>query len=356
MNQLDDQKKIEKKDTGHVLETISLLPKQIQQTWEDVQRVAIPKTYRSVQNIVVNGMGGSGLGAHILFSLFYDQLSLPLRVIHSYTLPEYVGKKTLYVLSSYSGTTEEPLATAKEALNRGAKVIGITTGGQVKDFCLKNNLPCFLFDPIYNPSNQPRMGVGYSVFGILGLLRKIGIIDISERDVKQVIDHLNRMIIKFSASNPSVKNPAKKIAEELYGTIPICVAAEFLTGNVHTLTNQLNENSKNFSAYFLLSELNHHLLEGLSAPKTVTQVLRFLFIESALYHPRNKARFPITKKIVNKNKVNYSSYQAEGKSKLLQSFEILLFGSFLSYYLAYLNRVDPVKIPWVDFFKKELKK
>ncbi|MFA6392105.1 MAG: SIS domain-containing protein [Patescibacteria group bacterium] len=356
MNQLDDQKKIEAKDTGHVLETISLLPKQIEQTWNDVQKVVIPKSYRSVQNIVVNGMGGSGLGAHILFSLFYDQLPIPLRVIHSYTMPAYVNKKTLYVLSSYSGTTEEPLATAKEALKRGAKVIGITTGGEVKDFCLKNNLPCFLFNPIYNPSNQPRMGVGYSVFGILGLLKRCGIIDLDERDVNKVITHLDLMIKKFSENVAVANNPAKRIAEELHGTIPICVAAEFLTGNVHTLTNQLNENSKNFSAYFLLSELNHHLLEGLAAPKIIPQALRFMFIESALYHPRNKVRFPITKKIVKRNKVEFSSYQAEGKTKLLQSFEVLLFGSYLSYYLAYLNHVDPVKIPWVDFFKQELKK
>ena len=84
--------------------------------------------------------------------------------------------------------------------------------------------------------------------------------------------------------------------------------------------------------------------------------LRFLFIESALYHPRNKIRYPITKKVVKKNKVEFSSYQVQGKTKFLQSFEVLLFGSYLSYYLAYLNKVDPIKIPWVDYFKRELKK
>ena len=73
MNQLDDEKKLIEKDSGRILETISLLPRQIEQTWDDVQKVTIPKSYRSVQNIVVNGMGGSGLGAHILFSLYFDK-------------------------------------------------------------------------------------------------------------------------------------------------------------------------------------------------------------------------------------------------------------------------------------------
>jgi len=357
MNQLDDTKKIIEKNIGKFLETISALPKQIEQTWEDIQSVTIPKSYRSVQNIVVNGMGGSGLGSHILFSLYFDQLSIPLRVIHSYSIPAYVGKKTLYVLSSYSGTTEEPVATAEEALKRGAKVIGITTGGDVKNFCLKNNLPCFIINPIHNPSKQPRMGLGYSIFGILGLLKHCGVIDISDREVRGVISHLAQMNKKFSAETPTSKNPAKTVAQELHGSIPINVAAEFLTGNVHALTNQLNENSKNFSAYFMLSELNHHLMEGLIAPKSVVESLRFFFIESALYHSRNKKRFPITKKVVKKNNIEISSYQVEGKSKLLQSFEVLLFGSYLSYYLSILNKVkDPAAIPWVDYFKRELKK
>lgn len=357
MNQLDDEKKLIEKDTGKILETVSVLPKQIEQTWQDVQGVVIPKSYRSVQNIVVNGMGGSGLGAHILFSLYFDQLSVPLRVIHSYTVPAYVGKKTLYVLSSYSGTTEEPVATAKEALKRGAKVVGITTGGDVKNFCLKNNLPCFLVNPTHNPSNQPRMGLGYSIFGILGLLKQCGVIDIEEREVRAVIAHLEQMNKKFSPAIPSARNPAKRIAQELHGSIAVNVAAEFLTGNIHALTNQLNENSKHFAMYFLLSELNHHLMEGLIAPKVARQALRFLFVESALYHSRNKRRFPITKKVIKKNNIEFSSYQAQGKTKLLQSFEVLLFGSYLSYYLAVLNKIkNPSAIPWVDYFKKELKK
>jgi len=127
-----------------------------------------------------------------------------------------------------------------------------------------------------------------------------------------------------------------------------------LVGNLHTIVNQINESAKNFSCYFPLPELNHHLMEGLTNPKNNSKNLIFVFIESNLYLKRIQLRYKITKEVLKKKNIEYVEFKAKEKTKILQSFEILLFGSYLSFYLSMLYKIDPSLIPWVEYFKKRL--
>lgn len=354
MNILDNLKQIKKLDQSNMLGSIDLLPKQIEQAWQEVNKIDIPSDYRQADKVIVNGMGGSGLGAHIIQSVFYKKLRIPLASIHSYSPPGMVDKNSLYILSSYSGNTEEVLFSYQQARKKGAKIIGISSGGKLGDLIKENKIPGYLFKPKYNICDQPRIGIGYSVFGLLGLLSKCGIVKVSSNSIKSILNHLYNLKRQFEAKNLTIDNLAKQTADHLRNSIPIIVASEFLSGNAHVLANQLNENAKNFSGYYLISELNHHLLEGLKFPHSNGKNLQFLFFESNLYYAKNIERYKITKDIIRKNKVNYISYKLQGKSELEQSFELLLFGSYVSLYLSMLNNIDPSPIPWVDYFKNQL--
>ena len=138
--------------------------------------------------------------------------------------------------------------------------------------------------------------------------------------------------------------------------MPILASGGFLAGNLHTLRNQINECGKNYSSYLVLPDLNHYAMEGLVYPKANKKDIAFLFFDSKLFHERVQKRAILTKQVVKKNGINVLSYQLRGKTKLEQAFELLQFGSWLSYYLGMQNNVDPVKITWVDWFKKELEK
>ena len=140
------------------------------------------------------------------------------------------------------------------------------------------------------------------------------------------------------------------------GCIPILVSAEHLTGNMHVMSNQINENSKNFAAYFFVPELNHHLLEGIGFPKTNSKQIRFIFVESDLFTEKTKVRIKVTKEVLKKNKIRYLEYKCLGRKALLQNFEVLSFGSYLSYFFALTNNLNPSPIPFVDFFKDRLSK
>ncbi|PIY78827.1 MAG: hypothetical protein COY82_00415, partial [Parcubacteria group bacterium CG_4_10_14_0_8_um_filter_35_7] len=82
--------------------------------------------------------------------------------------------------------------------------------------------------------------------------------------------------------------------------------------------------------------------------------LIFVFIESNLYLKRIQLRYKITKEVLKKKNIEYVEFKAKEKTKILQSFEILLFGSYLSFYLSMLYKIDPSLIPWVEYFKKRL--
>lgn len=355
MHQLDDLAKIKKLDGGMVLDSIQLLDKQINQTWFDFKKVKIPAAYSRVNKIVVNGMGGSALGSDIIRTLFADELKVPLIITNSYDALGCVDDKTLFIVSSYSGTTEETLEAVKQAQKKKAKIFGITSGGVLGDMIAKKKIDGFVFDPKFNPSNQPRMGLGYSLTTQLALFSKLKLLKFGQNDIDQTIKAIVKYNRKFGVGVGLSTNLSKQLAISMQKKISVIVAAEFLGGNAHTLSNQINENAKSYCNYYLISEMNHHLLEGLTFPRDNQGVLNFLFFTSSLYHKKNQARFHITKDVVNKNKIKFFSYELTAKSRLGQAFEMLVFGSYFSFYLAILYQLNPSKIPWVDYFKAQLK-
>lgn len=335
--------KIKKLDKAKLLFSIELLTEQCTSAWREVQKIKIPANYRDVENIVISGMGGSALGGHLIQTLFSDKLKKPLEVVRGYTLPAYVGPKTLVILSSYSGNTEETLSAAADAKKRKAKIMGLAAGGKLKKFLEDNKYPAYIFETTHNPSNQPRMGLGYSIFGQIGLLKKCGVLNADNKEIKNTL-----------ATLKNKDNYAESFAAKLKNKIPVIVASEFLVGNAHIMANQINENSKTFATYFELPELNHHLMEGLKNPATNKKNLLFILLNSNLYLPRNQKRYKILKNVLAKNKIRFVEYSTKSKTKFLQSFETLIFGSYLSFYLAMDYNLDPSPVPWVDFFKKQL--
>src|SRR6185437_14921104 len=186
----------------------------------------------------------------------------------------YVGKNTLVVLTSYSGTTEEVLSCANEAKAKEAQMIILTKGGPLAEFAKDNNIPAYIFDGALNSGNVPRLGTGYSILGLIGLLNKANVIDIDEDEIS---NSLTRLKEEFN----DIKNQAFEDHKIFINKIPIIFSAEHLCGNAQIIRNQFNETSKTFSSFFLIPDLNHHLMEGLQFPKNAP--LHFIVFDSPNY-------------------------------------------------------------------------
>lgn len=350
---LDNLAQIQKLDKGNILNSIERLPEQVEEAWEQTSNLLeIPPDYKNCQNIVIAGMGGSALGGRIIHYLEFNKLRAPLEVVTGYNLPSYVNSNSLVLLSSYSGNTEETITATHNALKRNAKIIGITTGGKLLDILERENLPVYKINPLNNPSGQPRMGLGYSISAISGILSKLQFIEKS--DMQSSINKMEEFIKEFGVREPSKTNIAKVFAEKISRKIPILISSEHLIGSTHAMKNQINENSKSFSMHFEISELNHHLLEGLKFPMKAKEILHFLFFESKNYFERIQKRYPITQDVIKQNRYSFDIYRLKSQDKLEEVFEILILGSYISFYMAILHGIDPSPIPWVDYFKQKM--
>lgn len=334
-----------------VLSTIKAYPDQFEQAWNEAKDITMDNS-REFKNIVFCGMGGSALGARMVKSLMTEQFLIPFEIYTEYDIPKYANEDTLVIACSYSGNTEETLSSFNEAKEKGCEIFVITTGGKLAELAKTAGKKAYVFDPKYNPSGQPRMALGYSSSALLSFLNANGFISVSDEDVQNTLSEMRENIETFS--NDDSSNPAKALAEEIANHVPIIIASEHLVGVAHATKNQLNESSKTFSAIFDIPELNHHLMEGLLKPDTNSETLRFIFFESSLYSEKVVKRYPLTKEVVEKNNVKTSLYKLKGKSKISQVYEVLAFGSFASYFLTKKYGINPMEIPWVDYFKSKI--
>lgn len=356
MANLDFPKEINSLDKGSLAKSILELGKQCEQVYKDIWKLDLGEDLAGANNIVVMGMGGSALGTHIVQSLFANSLKISLEYFNSYHIPAHVDSQTLLILSSYSGSTEEVLSAYEQAKDKTEKILAICSGADLADLVGAKKIKGYVFDPKFNPSKQPRMGLGYSILSQILILAKLGYLEFFKEDYQRILG----VILKVNdVSNIDVKttdNKAKDLAQKFFGKIPFLISSEHLSGNIHTFANQINENAKNLSCYFTLPEADHHLIEGLSSPEQVGKDVIFFFLNSNLYGERVSKRYPITVEIVQKAGIEVVEFAPEGSSRIEQSFEFLTFGSWVSFYLAMLYDRDPSPIPNVDLLKEQMAK
>ncbi len=188
------------------------------------------------------------------------------------------------------------------------------------------------------------MAIGYSVIGQFVLCQKAGLLTLSQADITELVEAMKQI----------QPESGQVFAKQLEMKQVILVAAEHLTGAVHTVKNQMNENAKHLAHRYDLPELNHHLMEGLRFPVSNPATTMFWFINSLLYSERLQQRLKLTQEVVEKNNLTSIIWQATAKSKLAQTFELIQFGAYVNFYLSQLHGLDPAAIPWVDYFKKHL--
>jgi glucose/mannose-6-phosphate isomerase len=351
---LDSREEIAKLDLSNALGSIEALADQVKEAWTGTQSISFHPT-QEIRNVVVAGMGGSALGADVAKHLFKDKITVPFETVNSYHLPKYVNEHTLVIVSTYSGSTEEVLSAGKEAAAANAQIMYICAGGELAEWGKAANYPGYIINPKSNPSNQPRMAIGYSIIGLVGLLSKAGIVSLTQEEINDVITTILRVSDDMKVSVSQDNNLAKLLAFHCIERRPVFVASDFLSGAIHVSTNQFNENAKIFADYKLVPEINHHLMEGLQFPKSNALNHLFVFVTSALYEPRIQKRMQLTQEVVTKNEIETFAIPLTAETKLTQAFELITVMAYANFYLSMLEGIDPSPIPFVDWFKAQLK-
>ena len=309
--------------------------------------------FKKIEQIVLCGMGGSAINGDLLRAYTARQVSLPVEVVRHYSLPEYVGKKTLAILCSYSGNTEETLSAYQEAKQRSAKMVAVTTGGALAQQCDRDGVPWMRIPGGY----APRAALGYSFMPLLVFFERWGLIKDQTRALKQTKKTLKASIRANSFTVPEKENPAKQLARKLFNKIPVIYADQEIFQPVAVRwRGQFNENAKTFVHTAVIPEMNHNEILGWENPATALKKFHAVYLTDEGYHPQIKKRFDIMKKILSPFTGDIIEVYSQGKGRLARMFSTINLGDFTSVYLAYLYGVDPTRIPAIDSLKEELAK
>lgn len=305
---------------------------------------------RSIENIVLCGLGGSAIGGDLLRSYLAAELKVPFLVNRHYVLPGFVGPKTLVIVSSYSGNTEETNAAHREAQRRRAQLLAISSDGITQKLAKAKRTP-FIQIPGGLP---PRAALGFSFFPLLITLSKLRLIGNKSREITETLGLLASKSDEYGTPDPA-SNSALRIAEHLHGRIGVVYSSTERFDAVNTRwRGQIAENGKSLAFGHVLPEMNHNELVGWKVLRDQMKEMVVIFLRDKDDHRRVQVRMDITKQVIGEYTPNIIEVWSEGTSRLARMFSLVYLGDWVSYYLAILNKVNPTPVEVIDHLKNEL--
>jgi glucose/mannose-6-phosphate isomerase len=334
---------------GTMRDLLAGFPAQARQAWRIGKTFNLPDQMRDLSDVLMLGMGGSGIGGDVIATIAMHTRSVPIRIIRNYGVPA-TGEDSLVVGSSFSGNTEETLEAFEHALEAPGHQLAITTGGRLAELAGERNVPVLR----YEWSGPPRTALGYGVFAPLALLTRLGAIDLPEGEVEATFSALDRVAERCAVEIPTAANVAKRLAWCLFETVPVIVGPDFLDVAARRWATDINENAKQWAFALSLPELNHNQIEGMAAPSRTLDHLSVVLLSAPSLHPRNRLRVELTGEVLRRVGVSHHQVLVGGETPLEAVLEACSLGSWTSFYLAVLNAVEPLPTPTMDALKDRL--
>jgi len=179
--------------------------------------------------------------------------------------------------------------------------------------------------------------------------------DTSKLEISAAANFLKQKVAAWIATIPTKDNPAKKLAEELAGKSVAIYAGPLLAPAAYKWKIDFNENAKNIAWWNQYPEFNHNEMIGWSS-HPIEKIYGIVDLRSGLEHPRIQKRFEVTEKMLSGRRPSPNVVNVEGQTVLEQLLWAVVFGDFVSIYLALLNGVNPSPVDLVEKFKTELDK
>jgi len=343
---LDDLKYIHQRDGQDAL---GIAERQWQQLEHEFKFENCELRLENYENVVFAGMGGSALAAAL--SVSWPGYNIPFEICRQYNIPAYVSDITLFIVSSYSGNTEETLSALAEAESKGAAIVIIAGGGKLQEIAKAKNYPFMRIPKV----EQPRYAVLYNLKALVTTMGAVGLVKERQAIVPmhQAANFLKQKVAAWTATVPTKDNPAKKLAEELAGKSVVIYGGPLMAPAAYKWKIDFNENAKNVAWWNQYPEFNHNEMIGWTS-HPVEKPYGIVDLRSNLEHPRIQKRFEVTEKLLSGRRPAPNVVQAEGETILEQLLFAVAYGDFVSIYLALLNNVNPAPVDLVEKFKKEL--
>src|SRR6516164_2985287 len=300
------------------------LPEQIERAVGEARGVAAADGWpdaRSIENVIVMGMGGSGIAGDVLASAAAPLLPVSISVVKSYECPAFAGEGSLVFAISASGETEETLEAVSEAAVQGAKVVAITSGGQLGHLALGWDAPVI---PVPGDLPQPRAALGAMAIPPLIVLEEMGLFPGAHAWIGRAVEQLKRRRDRLVAAGD--ESDAAAIARRIGRTVPLIHGGGAVGATAaQRWKTQVNENAKAPAFWSAQPELCHNEVCGWGVNGDVTrQVITAVALRHEGEHPQVGRRFELIAEIMREVVADVIEVQAAGEGDLAQLFDLIL--------------------------------
>lgn len=286
-------------------------------------------------NILLCGMGGSGISNAIVYDCLYPKSKF-IKILRTPVFPEWAGKRTLAIISSYSGNTEESIAMYESAVAHKCKIIVITSGGKLMEYAKKKKHMIYELPQ----GMDPRHAIGYMAGYLFAIHRDVGGADVTEK-IEKIIPKLRSFVRKLERS---IANPAKSLSKKLMYKTTIVIYDKNVESSGLRWKSQISENAK----FISIAEP----LEFLRIPGRYPIDCSDLMTITITTDKKKAAEI---KKYCSKNKIENESIVINPEKYILGLFRSIIYGDFVSVYMAELEKVDPRDVTPITNLKAKMK-
>jgi glucose/mannose-6-phosphate isomerase len=283
-------------------------------------------------------MGDSASASELAVASVSPSLRLPVTIHRDYGLPAFADSRTLVVCISHSGNSEEVLDAFEAAVERGCKIVAITTGGELAKRANAKDVPVWK----YAYPGMDTTAIVYPFALVLALFARLGLVPDPSSDVAEAVKMMKRSQQHIVPEVIAAKNPAKRYAGQLVGRWVTFVAPENLAPVARRWKMQINQLAKAGANFEIIPEATHNtLIATLNPNATLNAHTMTLFMRSPGDHPRNRMRSDMMRQAFMLEALNTDVIDARGESAAAHLWTLILFGDYMAYYLAMAYGTDP---------------
>lgn len=342
---LDDREALRRIDRSGILQLMERAPSRLEIPTDAATTYGTP--YNEAENVVLAGVGGSGIAGDIVSDYCRNVADVPVSVCRSVHTPKWVGKETLFVTISYSGQTTETLGQLDQAAKLGAKLAVICSGGELLSRARDRAIP-----HLRVPSNlPPRVALPELTAAVMFTLGSASIFKNAQGLLSDAASQIRDLIHRLKPEVPSTENPAKECALALHEKLPLIVGDEEFGSVLRRFKNQINENAKMPAFYYTVPEGFHNDIEGLATLSKLANVQPILLQTIEASEGQKRTLEQLSRSLEDLGYPRALKFQGSGHDKFSELLTAVSFADFVSVYLAALRGMDPAELTLIPRFK-----
>ncbi|MDX6744606.1 SIS domain-containing protein [Actinocorallia sp. A-T 12471] len=335
---LDDPAALEAADRGGMLRLVASGAAHVRQAVALTAEAGLAEALQGAgrpRAVIITGPGDAG---HVVAALCGSGCPVPVLCVDGDVLPGWIGGNDLVCALG-----DAAFDLAAQAVRRGAAVVGVgPADARLRSLATQNRL---LYVPLPPPTGPVRALLWAQIVPVLLVLRGLGLVAAPDEAIEAAALRLEDVAHRCRPSGEPFVNPAKQLALDLSGTLPMPWGSTPLElAAARRLAAQLADNAKVAVALPLPGSLDAAAPDADDFFRDRTEDPESAVHLVFLSEEGNAAREPVAETAAARG-IAVSVLSGEGGHPLERAASLLCLADYASVYLALALGKDPTPVP-----------